>query len=486
MRMDFSLQIRQEMRLRLAPQMIQAIEILQLPLMELRQRIDQELLENPLIEQAETTDQVEALETPQKEAPTQEQVTEVTAESTNEAEQYERLDDLTSYYNDFSGAGGYRRGRSSDERDAKLDAFENSPAPDISLEEHLRRQLCYLEIGDTVRQVCENIIANLDKRGYLASPLEEIVASMEIEVTPEESEEALQMVQSLEPPGVGARELKECLILQLDRREGDYEFLRELINEHFDDILKNRYPKVVREAGCTMDELKAAVEKITALNPIPGSLFDTPHVPHVLPDLRIEEIDGDYVISLENTWLPSLRISSHYARRLQQEDLDPKTREYLKKKLQSAQGFIAAIQQRRATLHKVTEEIVRAQREYFDKGSMHLKPLKMQDVADRVGVHVSTVSRAIADKYAQTPRGITSLKYFFVGGLAKQDGDMESWEVVRQKLLNIVQNEDKHNTLSDEEIAEKLKKGGIKIARRTVSKYRKSLNIPSSRMRRKH
>jgi len=483
--MEASLQFRQEMRMRLAPQIIQSIEILQLPLIELRQRIDQELLENPLLDLTDIEDQADAGETSPEEEPAEERVADVTVESSNESEQYERLDDLTTYYHDFSGGGGYRA-RSLDGIDAKQDAFENSPAPDISLEEHLRGQLTYVEMGDTVRQVCDNIIANLDSRGYLAHPLEEIVGSMEIEVGPNQAEEALRIVQALEPPGVGAREVKECLVLQLDRREEDYEFLRALITEHFDDILKNRYPKVVKEAGCTLDQLKAAVEKIAGLNPIPGSLFDTPRVPHVLPELRIEEVDGEYVVSLENTWLPSLAISNYYARRLQQKDLDPKTRDYLQKKLQSAQGFISAVQQRRATLYRVTDEIVRAQKEYFDKGRMHLKPLKMQEVADRVGVHVSTVSRAIADKYVQTPRGVSSLKYFFVGGLAKEDGDMESWEVVRQKLLEVVEKEDKRKPLNDEEIAGELRKQGIDIARRTVSKYRKNLKIPSSRQRREY
>ena len=485
MRMEVGLQFRQQMRLKLAPQIIQSIEILQLPLMALRQRIEQELLENPILEATETTDQADAVETPQEERPTEERVAEVTVESSNEAEQYERLADLTSYYDDFSKGGGYKA-RSLDGRDAKQDAFENSPAPDISLEEHLRRQLVYVEMGDTIQQVCDNIIANLDSRGYLAYPMEEIIASMETEVMPGQAEEALKIVQGLEPPGVGARDVKECLVLQLDPRQKDYEFLRGLITEHLDDILKNRYPKVAREAGCTLEELKAAVEDIAGLNPIPGSLFGTPRVPHVLPDLRIEEVDGEYIVALENTWLPSLAISSYYARRLQQKDLDPKTREYLKKKLQSAQGFISAVQQRRATLYKVTDEIVKAQKEYFDKGRMHLKPLKMQDVADRVSVHVSTVSRAISDKYVQTPRGISSLKYFFVGGLAKENGEMESWEVVRHKLLDIVANEDKHKPLNDEEIARKLKMQGIEIARRTVSKYRQNLNLPSSRLRREY
>ena len=505
MRLEASLHMRQEMRMRLAPQIIQSIEILQLPLIELKAKIDQELLENALLEQADSTEteEQESGEAPAESAETEpeaearqeepaaiapeEQVGEVTADAEHPGEeQIGRLDDLTRYYDDF-GEGGYRPRRASpDVIDAKQEAFENSPAPDITLAEHLIRQLAYLDINERMRRVCVNIISNLDAHGWLAGPLQEVVNSMEDGPTIEEGERALAVVQSLEPPGVGARSLQECLVLQLDPRSEDCEFLRTLITEHFDEILHNKYPQVAKKMGCEVADLTAAVEKIGKLNPNPGSLFETKAVPHVLPDLRVDELDGEYTVILNDTWLPPLRISAYYARRLQDEALDPKTREYMQKKLQNAQGLIAAIEQRRTTVFRVATEIVKAQKEFFDKGAMYQKPLKMQDVADRVGVHVSTVSRAISDKYAQTPRGIFSLKYFFTGGVTREDGEAESWEVVRQKLLDVVGHEDKSNPLSDDEIAEELGKQGIEIARRTVSKYRKTLNIPSSRQRKQY
>jgi len=494
MRLEASLHMRQEMRMRLAPQIIQSIEILQLPLIELKQRIEEELLENALLEQVDPTEekreepsQTEASasgETESAEA-AEDKVEPVTVDEANEAEQYQRLDELTRYYDDY-GAGRRSASRHAGEDDPKQEAFDNSPAPDIALPEHLTRQLTYMDIAPEIKHICENIIANLDDHGWLSGPLEEITASMGGEVTPEDGEEALHLVQSLEPRGVGARDIKECLLLQLDPRRGDYDLLRTLIEKHFDDILRNKYPKVAREVGCTMEELKEAVEEIGKLNPTPGALFEKSTVPHVMPDLRIEESDGEYIVLLNDSWLPPLRISAYYARRLQQKDLDPKTREYLQKKLQNAQGLIAAIEQRRTTVHRVAAEIVKVQRDFFDKGPLHLTPLKMQDIADAVGVHVSTVSRAISDKYAETPRGIYSLKYFFTGGLAKEGGDTESWEVVRQKLLSIVDREDKGNPLSDEDLAKALKEEGIEIARRTVSKYRKSLSIPSSRQRKRY
>ena len=293
-------------------------------------------------------------------------------------------------------------------------------------------------------------------------------------------------MQGLEPPGVAARSLEECLLLQLDERSPDYPFLRRLIADHFQDILKNRYPGITRALGCSMDELKAAIEQIGALNPIPGALFGEEPAPHVVPDLRVELVDGQYRVILEDADLPPLRIAGYYARRLQQKGLDAKTQAYLRDKLQSARWLIDAIQQRRSTIFNITSAIVDEQKGFFDKGPMSLKPLKMQDIADTVGVHVSTVSRALAGKYVQTPRGVYSLKHFFTGGVEKENGEVESWEVVRQKLLHVVENEDKSSPLSDEEVAAELAKQGIEIARRTVSKYRKVLGIPSSRRRKEY
>jgi RNA polymerase sigma-54 factor len=498
MRLEASLQVRQEMRLKLAPQIIQSIEILQLPLLELRDRIDQELLENPMLEIAATEaepdasltdEEEEAAQTDEEtvdpvEAPQEEAEAEAEAEPIQE-ENYEAVEEMIAAAEDERD--DWRRRRTpSDEEDSKRAAIENSPAPDISLEEHLRRQLALIELTPEVRRAAEHIVANLDWRGYLEYPLEEIVASMDVPVTLDQAEEALRVVQQLEPPGVGARSIEECLLLQLDERQPDYPILSRIIKEHFEDVLKNRYPKVAKALSCSMEELKRGVEEIGKLNPIPGALFNEEPAPHVQPDLRVEMVGGEYRVMLEDSALPSLGICSYYARRLQQKDLDPQTETYLKDKLQSARWLIDAIQQRRSTLFNITSAIIETQKECLDKGPMYLRPLKMQDIADRVGVHVSTVSRAMAGKYIQTPRGIYSLKHFFTGGVEKDDGEMESWEVVRQKLVQIVENEDKSKPLSDEELAAELAKQGIDIARRTVSKYRKVLKISSSRRRKQY
>jgi RNA polymerase sigma-54 factor len=487
--MEASLQARQEMRQKLAPQIIQSIEILQLPLIDLRQRIDEELMENPMLEQAESEAQEEgedtrALEESEVESPEENDVDEVSADEDDLSEEFDRYAELTSYYESYNGTS--TRSAPSGEKDAKLEAFENSPGPEPTLEEQLKPQLAYHDLEEKTELICENIIANLDDRGYLAHTLEQIIEPLDIDVTPEEAERALKIVQSLEPAGVAARDIEECLLLQLDEEDPQYELMRTIISDYFQDILKNKFPKVARKVGCSIDELTEAIDKIGDANPIPGAVFENPTAPHVIPDVRIELHEGTFEVIQEDTWLPSLRICAYYARRLQQKGLDEKTREYLKKKLESAQGLISAIEQRRATLQSVVEEIVDRQHDFFKRGEMHLKPLKMQEVADAVGVHVSTVSRAISDKYAQTPQGIYALKFFFTGGVEKDNGEMESWEVVKRKLLKIVQNEDKSSPLSDEAIADKLKEEGIDIARRTVSKYRKNLEIPSSRMRKEY
>ncbi len=490
MRLEAGLQARQEMQMKLAPQVIQSIEILQLPLIELQKRIDRELEENPLLESSPADDagtEGETEESPDSSAEGDHSKTEpddISPEDAKEAVQFERLEELTDYYQQHSSDEPKNSRTGIEVSDARQQALENSPGPEPSLQDHLTAQLAYISPPPPLSSVCRNIIANLDDRGYLASPLEDILDSVDETCSMKIGEEALRIVQGLEPPGVGARDLKECLLLQLDPRRHDYELTARLIRNHFEDIMKNRLPKVAEDTGHDIESIKEALHHIGELNPRPGSLFLNPAAPHIMPDVTIRDNDGNYEVVIENSWLPSLRVSAYYANRLQQKDLDAKTRQYLAAKLQAAQGIISAIEQRRATLQSVTEEIIKAQKDFFDRGRMHLKPLKMQDVADAIGVHVSTVSRSIANKYVQTPQGLYSLKRFFTGGTRKVDGDMESWDVVRSKLIRIVENEDKKKPLSDEAIAEHLRKQGIDIARRTVAKYRKLLNIPSSRMRR--
>jgi len=485
MRMETNLQMGQKMQQKLAPQIIQSIEILQLPMMELRKRVDQELLENPVLEREDAQEETEA----ENEETTEpdEELAEVEAKDSTEEEDFDTFEDFNDYYNDFANGGG--GSSSSGEEDPKLQALENSPAPDISLQDHLLNQLSYADPDPEIKPVCELVIGAIDRQGYLTSELEELAESAEEDIDEDDLQEALELVQSFDPPGVGARSLEECLLLQLDGREdtqGDGKLQRDLIENHFEDILENRYPKVRKKLGCSMEDLKEAVDRISRLNPVPGSAFGETAAPTLMPDVRVELIDGEYQVFLEDSWLPPLGVNRYYLRQLKEGNLDDETKEYVKKKLKSARWLIDAIEQRRSTLYNVSSEIMKAQEEFLDKGDEALKPLRMQEIADRAGVHVSTVSRAINDKYIQTPRGVYPLKHFFSGGLEKDNGEAESWEAVRQKLSQIVRDEDKSDPLSDEQISEKLEEQGISIARRTVSKYRRNMGIPSARKRKEY
>jgi RNA polymerase sigma-54 factor len=365
MRLEASLQARQEMRLKLAPQIIQSIEILQLPVLELRDRIDSELLENPLLEVA-SVDRTDAEPTENSELSELEPVEAVRAEPEGEEEplkdeNYDAIEDIIRQAEDEPREWTMRRGDSGEE-DGKRAAIENSPAPEFTLQEHLHQQLALFELDPVIHRIAENIIANLDWRGYLDATVEEIMESMDEEaVTPELFFEALAVVQNLEPTGVGARSTEECLLLQLDPSAPDFDFFLRLIRDHFDDILKNRYPKVARSMGCSLGELKEAIEKIGRLNPIPGTLFGESAAPHVVPDLRIDLVDGEYRVMLEDSNLPSLRIAGYYARRLQEQDLDEETEAYLRDKLQGARWLIDAIQQRRSTIFNIATAIVETQ-----------------------------------------------------------------------------------------------------------------------------
>jgi len=294
----------------------------------------------------------------------------------------------------------------------------------------------------------------------------------------------LRLIQSLDPPGVGARDLQECLLLQMDST-GNASLPRLLVSQHLEDIEKNRYPKIVRETGETLETIKRAVEFVTRLSPRPGALFGNEMPQYITPDVSVEQNDdGEYKVTLEDHRVPRLYISPIYARLLQDEDAGDEEREYVRKKIQSARWLIDAIEQRRNTLLRICEDIFDIQRDFLSRGIKHLKPLKMRTVADHANVHVSTVSRAISDKYAQTPRGIFPLKFFFTGGTKAAGGEMTSRKSVRQSVLEAIENEDKRHPLSDDEVARLLQQQGLDIARRTVTKYRKALNIPSSRRRR--
>ena len=476
MRLELGLNLRLSQQLRLAPQIIQSIEILQLQAMDLKELIENELQENEALEVVE---------------PSRDELPDVAANGKEDDGSFEDdaervLDRLDALAEAERAPGSYASAVAGEEAsDRKLEAMQNTPAEETGLAEHLVRQLEEMELTPEVRRAAEAIVYNLDDAGYLRFPMQEVLDGMDVPVGPDIGLRALTVVQSLDPKGVGARDLSECLLLQIEDDDPDAELKRTLLKDHLDDVTRNKLPKVARALGISVQELYELLHGLGHMSTRPGAAFSAGPVRYIRPDVVVDWEDGEYVVSLVNDHLPRVGISPRIRKMLRESRDDPKVRDYLKKKIDSAKWLIEAIAQRKNTLERVAREIVRRQRDYLDFGVSHLHPLKMQEVADELGIHVSTVSRAISDKYAQTPQGIVPLKFFFTGGTESEDGGVESRHSVKERVRQIIDAEEKQRPLSDDEVADRLNKEfGLSIARRTVTKYRKALGIPSSRQRR--
>jgi RNA polymerase sigma-54 factor len=496
MRLDTSMHQRMEQKMILAPRMIQSMEILQLPIMALQERIQQELQENPVLElkdespdgtqTAEETDEQPQVETDDVAAAADDPERELVIEDAGNNElDFDRLEALSRDWEDhFSEGHRPSRNGIDEEGDRKHDAMQNMPSRPQSLQDYLNDQLTFLDMPEEQLKLLRFVLTHINENGYLAVPVEEIARSYNPEATVEQVQEVLLIVQKLEPPGVGARDLRECLLLQLTPETPHRDVLRVLIQNHLEDIQHNRLPVIQRRTGFDLPLIKAAMEALKHLNPRPGAQFTADNIPYVVPDIAVERAEsGEFDVRLLDDWTPTIYISRRCIELYRDKGGDPKTREYLKRKIQAAQWLMESIEQRRHTLERVTRAIIQHQREFLDKGPEHIEPLKMQQIADQVGVHVTTVSRAVDDKWVQTPRGIFPLKRFFGGGTQTATGEEVAWETIKQKLLEIIDKEDKSNPWSDEDLVNKLHEAGYPVARRTVTKYRKMLNIPSSRQR---
>lgn len=488
MRLTFGQQQQQVMKQVLAPRMIQSMEILQLPILALEERIEQEMEENPILEMLEEDPDLPR-EDDDREAPDTPTVEErelVIGENTDNEADFERLLNLDEEWPDhFEEHSRPSRNRVEEDAERKHDTVANMEARPQSLQDYLHDQLGYFDLRPEVRAMCDRIIYNLDPNGYLQGSLDDLLGPDARDPERESAKEALLQVQRLEPRGVAARDLRECLLLQLVPGMPYYEQLKTLITSHLDDIQHNRLPVIARKTGYSLEDIQIAIQELRKLNPKPGADFSDTYVPPVTPDIFVEAVEGGgYRVRLEDGRTPSLFISPYYRKLLASGGANDETREYIKRKINSAQWLIDSIEQRRGTLTKVAQAIVDHQQEFLNKGPEFIEPLKMQQIADKVGVHVTTVSRAVDDKWIQTPRGIFSLKRFFCGGTTTEDGDEMAWDTVRLKLNEIINAENKQQPYSDEELVEELAKHGIKVARRTVTKYRKAMDIPSSRQRR--
>jgi RNA polymerase sigma-54 factor len=455
--------VRADLQLRLSPQMLQRIEVLQLSALDLVQLIEQELQENETLEQ-------DVSEEPEP----------VAAEGADDSEEPWESDEEW-------------EDRKPGEGPSRMEVMAATAAAPVSLAEHLGRQLTVLEIPERLHRIARAILLALSDRGWLAVPLEEVEVAVDPPASPAELEQALHIVQRLEPAGIGARDLTECLLLQLQAGQHDYELLVTLVMHHLDDIAHNRIPRIVRETGAGVERVLAAIEVVSHLDPIPGRRFSGASAPHVRPDVVVRRVGEDFEISIENDWIPNLVISRGFRQMVRDRGVDPELRKHIRGKLDSAQSLIEAIEQRKNTLFRVASELVNRQADFLEQGPAGLRPLRMQEVADALGVHVSTVSRAISGKYMQTPRGIVPMKALFTGEVPSREGHASGGEGeetasragVQELVRAIIAGEDSRAPLSDEAIVEILKtRNGLDIARRTVTKYRKALKLGSSRDRR--
>jgi RNA polymerase sigma-54 factor len=493
MQLNTSLSHRMELRTVIAPRMIQSMEILQLPIMALQERIEHELEENPVLELRDTErDEEAAPGEPEAAVAVEEPAADVAdpqkeliIEDGDNEQDFDRLEAMNEAWADhFNEESRPSSNRIDEEGDKKHDAMLNMASRPQSLQDYLNDQIAFLDCDDAERELIRFLISYTDDRGYLTTPLEEISVGLGEPIPMPRLEAALAKLQKLEPPGVGARTIEECLLLQVNNETPHRDLVRALIQHHLEDIRHNRMPIIEKRTGHSLEAIQQAIEVLKHLNPKPGARFNSDNIPYVTPDIVVErKDDGEFDIKLVDDWTPNIYISRRYLEMYRDKSADPKAREFLKRKFQSAQWLIDAIEQRRSTLIKVTRAIIQHQRAFLDKGPEHIEPLKMQQIADIVGVHVTTVSRAVDDKWVQTPRGIFSLKRFFGGGTHTATGEEVAWETIKQKLLEIIGNEDKSNPLSDEDLVTKLGETGYPVARRTVTKYRKMLSIPSSRQR---
>ena len=494
MRMSFGQEMRMAQKQVLAPRMIQSMEILQLPVMALEERIEEEIQNNETLEMEEAGQESASGEfmglavdgePTAAEKTVNEQPLIVDQDHANQAD-FERTYDWATEYPD-SDDDRSRPSASQIEQagDRYLDVMANMAERPETLCDHLHQQLSNYELTQAERLAADKVIYNLDVNGYLPMPVEELVdadgpAGQEAHLL-----KALAVVQNMDPPGVAARDLKECLLLQIRHDMPNARNLRRLVGDHLEDLAANRLPLIQRKTGCSIEEIEELRLQLHSLKPKPGAIFTTPIVVPVKPDVYVDQMPaGTWKVRLEEIDLPNLRISPLYRDMLMSADTDPTTREYIKRKINAAQWLIDAIEQRRSTLLKTSQAIVDHQTGFLLEGPEAIEPLKMQQIADRIRMHVTTVSRAVDDKWLQTPRGLHSLRKFFVGGTVSADGEEVAWDTVRMKLQEIVDGEPKDSPYSDDDLVHELGLRGITVARRTVTKYRKAMKIPSSRQRR--
>jgi len=476
MAMEARLSLRQSQRVVMTPLLQQAIQLLQLSTLELQEVVQKELLENPLLEELPSDgSEPQTAATDAETPPPPVEPPSATTATLDERQTDDLPFDLTSVIFD------HQEERSlvpQEERDEL--PFENIIRSSDSLSEHLDEQLRFGTEDPVLRHVGAQIIGNIDEDGYLRAELEEI--RERCGVTMEDVERALALVQSFDPPGVAARTPQECLLIQLRLDPHPDPVSIEIIEQHFDELGRRRYPEIARALKLPLDRIMESVEEIVGLEPKPGRRFSSNDSRYIVPDVFVYKMGGEYTVVLNEDGIPRLRVNSLYRSLLRGAGGD--ARQYVEQKLRSALWLIKSVDQRQRTLRKVTTSIVRFQREFLDKGLPFLRPLSLRDVGEDISMHESTISRVTTNKYVETPQGLFELKYFFHSGIASGDGAMVSSVSVKKMIQDLLANEDTTKPLSDQEVAQILKARGLTIARRTVAKYREELGILPSHQRR--
>src|SRR5215208_813258 len=462
-------------KLILTPSLQQAIKLLPMSTLELADLLNQEMVENPLLEEVETEELQPAEQQQQQEKPADQQP----------ADKGDAWDDADYEY--FFGDyldDGYRSRTPSEVKE--LPPIENTLSTAASLSDHLLWQLSLQTDDDKLKEIGSAIIGNLDDDGYLVASVEEIAAMGEWPVA--DVERALQHVQTFDPIGVAARDLQECLWLQIRHLQLEGTPTEKIVTEHLRLLQNHQVPEIARKLGMSIEDLKEHVEIIRNLDPKPGSRYNPTQSQYVIPDVYIVKVEDQYVALLNEDGLPQMRISPVYRRLLDKTgaaggEQNDETRAYVKDKFRSALWLIKSVDQRQKTIHKVATSIINFQREFLDQGIEYLRPLVLRDVANDIGMHESTVSRVVNNKYMHTPQGVFELKYFFHSGISSSFGESVSSVTIKQRIRKIIENEDPRKPLSDSKIVSILQKEGLMLARRTIAKYREELKIPTSNQR---
>ncbi|MBI5577071.1 MAG: RNA polymerase factor sigma-54 [Deltaproteobacteria bacterium] len=486
-----ALELRQSLKLSqqlvMTPQLQQAIKLLQLSRLELQQAIREEIEKNPVLEESQEggSEGGEA----QEERPASgdadaapEGSTAAAGEDNSDRPEKGLIDRLD--WNYYFGEGAQSEGRGEREREDEdgRPYYENLLSRKPNLAEHLEWQMGLSDADESLRRIAAYLIGNIDENGYLKVSAEEAAESLSENA--EAVNGAIAKIQTLDPLGVGARDLRECLIIQAREKGEDFTLSLKILSDHFDLFSRGDLAGISRRLRITKEAVKEAYQKLTTLSPKPGREYSGDEVHYITPDVHIFKVDNEWVITLNEDGQPRLRLSSYYRRLLQEGDSLPKEdREFLKQKINSALWFIKSIQQRQRTIYKVVESIVKLQREFLERGPKALRPLTLRDVAEDISMHESTVSRVTSGKYVYTPHGIFELKYFFNSGLNRDGGEEDiASKSVKEKIREIISAEGGEKPLSDQELMRLLRNQGIRIARRTVTKYRAQLGmLPSSR-----